>query len=214
MPDSGTNFAGGSVGPPLRCDAPLINIVGTKVALGPIRRELVPLYQKWMNDFDVTTTLGLIPRPWTLEAEQVWYDDAMKKTDEVRFTIYERTELIPIGTAGLRSINYFNGTAEFGISIGEKSLWNRGMGTEATRLVLGYGFRMAGLRNIMLRVFEFNDRAIRAYKKAGFQEIGRRRKVIRRGGEFCDEILMDCLIEEFDRGSADSKTTQNSPVGS
>ena len=32
-------------------DAPILNITGEKVALGPARRDLLPLYLKWMNDF-------------------------------------------------------------------------------------------------------------------------------------------------------------------
>ena len=41
---------------PVPAERPLINIEGECVALGPIRRELVPLYQKWDTDF---TVLGL-----------------------------------------------------------------------------------------------------------------------------------------------------------
>jgi RimJ/RimL family protein N-acetyltransferase len=35
---------------------PLVNIVGEKVALGPMRRDLVPLYQKW----DTTAEYGIV----------------------------------------------------------------------------------------------------------------------------------------------------------
>ena len=31
---------------------PIVNIVGEKVALGPLRRDLLPLYHKWSNDFE------------------------------------------------------------------------------------------------------------------------------------------------------------------
>lgn len=51
--------------PPIR---PLINIEGEKVALGPLLRELTPLYQKWDSDFEVNFTTGNA-RPITLEEE-------------------------------------------------------------------------------------------------------------------------------------------------
>ena len=70
-------------------DQPVINIVGDKVALGPHRRELLPFYLKWINDFEVTRTLGAAIRPMTLEAEEVWYERASR--GEVGFTIYERS---------------------------------------------------------------------------------------------------------------------------
>lgn len=37
----------------------------------------------------------------------------------------------------------------------------------------------------------------RAYEKAGFREIGRRRQCVWMGGELWDEIYMDCLATEF-----------------
>ena len=29
---------------------PILNVVGDLVALGPLRRDLLPLYQRWIND--------------------------------------------------------------------------------------------------------------------------------------------------------------------
>ncbi len=97
------------------------------------------------------------------------------------------------------NINHFHRTAEFGIMIGEKECWGKGYGTEATRLVLDYGFSSLGLHNIMLRAFSFNERALRAYRRAGFREFGRRREAIRLGGQAYDDVQMDCLATEFKR---------------
>ena len=49
----------------------------------------------------------------------------------------------------------------------------------------------------MLRVYSFNERAIRTYRRIGFQEIGRRRESHRLGGKAYDVIYMDCLAAEF-----------------
>lgn len=45
-------------------------IVGELVALGPLRRDLLPVYQRWINDFGAVRNLGIPPRPLTLEQEQ------------------------------------------------------------------------------------------------------------------------------------------------
>ena len=42
-------------------------------------------------------------------------------------------------------------------------------------------------------------RSIRAYQKAGFKEIGRRRECRMMGGKLWDEVHMDCLSSEFER---------------
>jgi diamine N-acetyltransferase len=175
--------------------SPVINITGEKVALGPIRRDLLPLYQRWMNDFEVTRTLGARLRPLTHEAEEAWYDEASKK--DILFTLYERATMRPIGNTGLHDIDHFHRGAEFGLLIGEKECWGKGYGTEATRLMLDYGFNALGLHNIVLTVFSFNERGLRAYTRAGFREIGRRREAFRLGGEPHDVVYMDCLSSEM-----------------
>jgi hypothetical protein len=47
----------------------------------------------------------------------------------------------------------------------------------------------------MLKAFSFNQRGIRAYRRAGFREIGRR-SAFRLAGEIYDVIYMDCLSTE------------------
>ena len=48
---------------------PIINIAGDKVALGPIRRDLIPLFQRWSNDFEVVRFLGTM-EPSTLSPKK------------------------------------------------------------------------------------------------------------------------------------------------
>ena len=179
---------------------PIINIVGEKVAMGPLRKDLLPIYQAWSNDFEVTRFLDNI-RPMSFEAEEEWYTRASKKETESTFTIYEKEQLRPIGTAGLGDINHAHRTAEFGIMIGDKESWGQGYGTEVTRLMLEYGFTCLGLHNIHLWVNAANERGIRAYQRAGFRMAGRLRQHLRLGGRAYDHILMDCLATEFDGGA-------------
>lgn len=116
-------------------------------------------------------------------------------SDEVHFTVYDLDDLAPVGTALLVRVNHHAGAAEFGITIGDRR--NQGLGTEATRLVLDWAFTVMGLHNVMLVTFSWNLPAIRAYTKAGFQEIGRRRGAVVTMGQRYDQVLMDAVAEEF-----------------
>ena len=131
----------------------------------------------------------------TAEALEGYYDHDTKDGSQVHFRIYDRATLKPIGGTNLTEIT--GSTATFAIGIGEKEFWGRGYGTEATRLVLEYGFKALGLHNIWLTVYSFNQRGIAAYRRAGFKEIGRRREVVNRFGKLFDLIYMDCLAWEF-----------------
>jgi RimJ/RimL family protein N-acetyltransferase len=84
-----------------------------------------------------------------------------------------------------------------GIVIGEKAYWNKGFGQEATRLLLDFGFNLLNLNSVILGTFAFNQRAIAAYRKVGFKEIGRRREGRILAGKKYDVIFMDILAEEF-----------------
>src|SRR3712207_6126379 len=162
----------------------IISLHGEKVALGPLRRDLLPLHVKWANDPDVTLTLEGWAGPSTLEDQQAWYERESKRDPtKVFFLIYELATLRPIGAVDLTNVSHFNRTAWFGIFIGEKDCWGKGYGTEATRLTLGYAFETLVLHNVTLSVHADNERAIRAYTRAGFTVVGRRREVIRRAGQ-------------------------------
>lgn len=175
---------------------PLVNIIGELVALGPLRRDLLPLYGRWINDFAAVRNLGT-PRPMTEEQEVAWFEGQARAERSTSFTIYERATWRPIGNTGLHEVDHRGRTAEFGILIGEAEARGRGYGTEAARLMLDYAFTALGLHSLMLRVHEFNLAGQRAYAKAGFREFGRRRQCVLMGGRLWDEIYMECLASEF-----------------
>lgn len=180
---------------------PIVSIIGEKVALGPFRRDLLPLMQRWVNDFAALRNLGRVA-PQTLEEETAWYERVVTGENQRNFLIYTRVQsadggLRPIGTTGLGNINYHNGRADFGILIGEADARGQGYGTEATLLTLDYAFTALGLRNVALTVGEWNIAGQRAYARVGFREYGRRRQCWPMGGRWWDEVHMDCLATEF-----------------
>jgi RimJ/RimL family protein N-acetyltransferase len=180
-------------------ESPILNLTGDKVALGPLRRDLLPLYQRWNNDFASIWLAGMKLQPQTLEAAEAWYDRLSQRENEVWFTLYERATLRPLGLTILLGIDRRHHTASFAIGIGEEEDRGKGYGTAATILTLDYGFTALGLHNIRLSVHACNERAIRAYTRAGFRPIGRRREAVRLGGQVYDSLQMDCLATEFDR---------------
>lgn len=177
---------------------PDVIVPGEKVFLGPIRRELAPVYRRWMNDLEVTLTLSVLSRlPMTDEDELDWVDAVRRDTRSRVFTVYERPDDRPVGNAGLHDIDFHSGTAEVGIVIGERSVWGRGYATEALGLLLDYGFTVLGLNQVWLRYLAFNERARRVYDQLGFREAGRLREAARVGQQRYDVVYMDLLAREF-----------------
>jgi len=103
-----------------------------------------------------------------------------------------------LGNCGLLNVDHINRNAEFGIFIGDGQSRGKGIGEEATRLILDFGFNAINLNHIWLRVFTFNKNAIGLYKKIGFKVIGAKRQSRIIGNNKIDELLMDILPNEFE----------------
>jgi RimJ/RimL family protein N-acetyltransferase len=119
-----------------------------------------------------------------------------------------------IGSCAFSQVDGENGSAMYHITIGEKDAWGQGYGTEATQLMLDHAFGVLGLHRIALTVFEFNERAIRAYARCGFIVEGRARESIWRDGRWWDELAMSVLSSEWHerRGSSPRRRVASAPV--
>jgi ribosomal-protein-alanine N-acetyltransferase len=102
-----------------------------------------------------------------------------------------------VGGAGLDSLKESDRKAHFVIGMFAPSHLGRGLGTEATRLVLDHAFRSMNLHRVDLRVLAFNDRAIASYRKCGFVQEGRERESCWLDGQWHDDIIMGVLATEF-----------------
>lgn len=169
-------------------------ITGARIYLSPMNPEDAPLYVKWLNDFSTTDGIGFSDRLTTLEGEKKWIAE---NAGNYQFAIVRLEDDELLGNCGIQSIDFKNRCAEIGLFIGEEENRNKGYGSEVLELLLEYGFDCLNLNNIMLSVFSFNERAIHTYKKAGFQEIGRRRQTYFVNGAYHDRIYMDILSEEY-----------------
>ena len=182
---------------------PDLIVTGERVALGPLRRELAPTYSRWLNHAEVRHAVEYFGIA-TPASEEAWVDkhavaSAERQPTTAAFTIYDLDDRGPVGTVALWEISHLYATGMFGILIGERR--GQGFGTEATHLMLDWGFHTLGLRNVMLQALAWNGAAIRAYEKAGFRRIGTRRRAAMSRGRRTDVVLMDAVPEDF-TGSA------------
>lgn len=178
-------------------EPPVICVTGDRLALGPLRRDLVDTVLRWHNDLSAGRNVGFA-EPLTVEQDLAHYEIVSNIPASVRFIAYERVNWRPVGRCSLNYIDHRNRTAEFGVLVGDPADRGKGFGTEMTRLMLDYAFTALGLHNVILNVAEFNEAGRRAYERAGFREIGRRRKAIQAGGQYWDQIYMECLSTEFE----------------
>lgn len=142
---------------------------------------------------------GSIPMR-SIDVKKVWEHEAAQGS--VEFGIYakydERGSLPTfIGTTGLYGHRDIYRSWEFRILIFHPDYLGKGIGTEATRLVVEYGFGRLNAHRIWLGVNADNKGAVACYKQAGFKPEGRLRDEIFCYGKYHDAIRMGILEGEF-----------------
>jgi RimJ/RimL family protein N-acetyltransferase len=100
-----------------------------------------------------------------------------------------------VGNARLHS---FDGdSARYAIGLFDPALLGQGLGTEVTKLVLGYAFDQLDLDRVSLAALSFNERAIGCYAKCGFMEIGREPAAVVVDGIPADDVIMAITSDQF-----------------
>jgi RimJ/RimL family protein N-acetyltransferase len=161
--------------------------------------EVSKSFAQWNRDSEFMRLLDTDPpRLHSSKAIKGWVEKELEKaTDMHWFAIRTLEDDRLLGDITLSVINWGSREAFVGIAIGERGFWGQGYGTDAMRLILRYGFMELNLRRISLTVFEFNQRALRSYEKAGFQLEGRQRQPMQREGRRWDILYMGILREEW-----------------
>ncbi|WP_223292378.1 GNAT family N-acetyltransferase [Salipaludibacillus neizhouensis] len=106
-----------------------------------------------------------------------------------------------IGRVALPFLDYEHRNTEILIMIGEKDYWGKGYGKEAFQLLLDYVFIELNLHRVGLKVFSFNEKAIRMYGKLDFQVEGKLRESLYRNGKWHNIYLMGLLKSEYLKGN-------------
>jgi diamine N-acetyltransferase len=186
-------------------------IYGNRIRLRGVEREDLPLFVQWLNDPEVIEGL-IFMHPMSTADETHWFEGLADRPPAERPLVIEiqfEGSWRMIGNCGFHNISTINRSAEVGIFIGDKSLWNSGYGTETMQILQKYGFESLNLNRIALVVYDDNPRAIRAYEKAGFVLEGRLRQAKYKHGKYGDEFIMSVLRSEWDANMASQEITSN-----
>jgi RimJ/RimL family protein N-acetyltransferase len=170
-------------------------LTGDLVVLRPVDERDYEALAVAMDDPEVTRFTG---SHGDLDEQfaRDWYRTRKDQTDRLDLAIVDKASGDVVGEAVLNKWDPDNQSCSFRIMIGPAGQ-NRGLGTESTRLIVGYGIEKLGLHRISLGVYAFNPRARRAYEKAGFQAEGVLRDALLWDGQWVDEIVMSVLAPDW-----------------
>jgi RimJ/RimL family protein N-acetyltransferase len=175
-------------------------LVGGRVRLRGVRDDGLPALARWEMDAGRLITLSnWVAPPSEAAARERIAKRSANEQDDLGFAI-ETLDHPPVlvgriwlSAAGARPKDR---CATAGIALGREYI-GRGYGTDAMRVIVGYGFREMGLHRIQLGVALFNLAGIRAYQEAGFVKEGRYRESVLHDGRWYDSVLMSILDHEW-----------------
>lgn len=171
-------------------------LIGDRIVLRPITVEDAPAMFASLSDEESMRLTGT-QQSFTFEQVEQYCQKIGVADDRVDFAITLKGDDTYIGEAILNEIDWTNRAANFRIALASETLFGKGYGTEATRLVVEYGLRTLDLHRIELEVFDFNPRAQHVYEKVGFVVEGVRRDVLLWDGEYHNAIVMGILKDEY-----------------
>ncbi|MCA0988425.1 GNAT family N-acetyltransferase [Guptibacillus algicola] len=168
-----------------------------KVYLRPVEEDDLDIFYTralWDREGRKLTGTQIV---FSRQGVQSWFDRISIDQSRIDLVVcLQKTDQI-IGDIAMLDIDHHNKKSVVRISIFEKEYWGKGYGTESMSLLVKYGFDVLNLNRIGLDVFSFNERAIKSYKKLGFQEEGRIREDLYYDGEYHDSIVMGILKRDF-----------------
>jgi RimJ/RimL family protein N-acetyltransferase len=160
-----------------------------------LRRSDLPRIVAWRHDDELRRGALWGDAPFGRREAQRWLRAASDDTDLSRLTlaIELRASARLVGLTTLTRIDRRFGTAYFGVVIGEKDCWGRGLASETLHLMLRRAAALS-LRKVLLEVAVDNPRAIAVYRRAGFETEGVLKCQLPRGPEFVDVIVMATFL--------------------
>lgn len=175
-------------------------LVGEKIYLREIEeKDLNENYQQWFNDDDVCRFNSHHHFPNYKENMVEYFERVIKSRNNLVLAIIDQENNKHIGNISLQDINLIDRVAELAIIIGDKSYWNRGVGSEAARLIINHGFKSLNLHRIYLGTSEENIGMRKLAEKLGFKKEGLARDFIFKNGLYHSLINYGLLDREYDK---------------
>ena len=149
---------------------------------------------RWRNTPSVRDNF-IFRQTFTPEMHRNWLKTKVATGEVVQYIIVDKAADTTVGSIYYRDIDHNFNSAEYGLFIGEESARGKGLGKEAIRMFIDFGFKTLGLHRISMRVLAENIASRRSNTAVGFVEEGTFRDMVCLDGVYHDVIFMARIAE-------------------
>lgn len=163
-------------------------IKSKKFILRPCKKTDLNSLVTSLNNKNVTKFMSRVPYPYAINDGKKWIRRCIQKNKKRKKAIFAvEIDGEVTGSVGLDPIKK-NHKAEIGYWLSEQH-WNKGIISEALRIVTDYGFIKLRLRRIQAHVFKQNKPSARILEKNGYKKEGLLKKYFYKNGAYSDAYL-------------------------
>jgi len=179
-------------------------VIGEKTYLRKLRQEdLTVDYLSWLNDPEVLEFSSRKSFPTGMEQLQKYYENLQSNPD-LFLAICMKDSDKHVGNMSLNTIFWLHRSAELSIVVGDKSVWGKGVASDAIQALCRHGFMTMNLHRIWAE--SPNPAFNRAVNKLGWTHEGLRREAFFYKGEFIDFECTSILAPEWIKLFGDKST--------
>ncbi|MBI2030912.1 GNAT family N-acetyltransferase [Candidatus Kaiserbacteria bacterium] len=174
-------------------------LIGERIYLRTIEEtDLNATYREWFNDEEVCRFNSHHRFPNYDQDMRRYYDEVIKSRSNLILAICHKETDTHVGNIALENIDPLNQSAEFAILIGDKEWWSKGIGRDASHLIIKHGFSALHLHRIYCGTQEDNLGMQKLADKLGFVKEGVSRDTIFKDGRFRNTISYGLLRDEYE----------------
>lgn len=171
---------------------------GDKIYLSPLTKEdISDEYISWLNDSEVCRDNSHATFPNTYARTLSYLESVEKSKNDIVFAVRWIKNDVHIGNISVQNINWINRSAEIAIIIGDKKYWNKGVGSEAYKLLIEYSFQTLNLNRLSSGQTITNKGMISVCEKNGMKKEGLQREALYKNGEYIDAVVYSVLLKDY-----------------
>ena len=138
-------------------------IKGEKCFLTAVNPDSIETLRNWRNNPKLRRYFREF-REISKSMQENWYNTrVLNNPNQFDFEIHDKESKALIGHCGLYYVNWVSRAAEFTIYVGDFNFRGMGIGSDALRTLIGYGFNDLNLNRIWCEVYS-NNEAIHIYE--------------------------------------------------
>jgi len=153
-------------------------------------------YYNWLNDHEISRFLETRFFPQSITSITKYVESLVDSRESVFLAVIEKKTNKHIGNAKIGPINWIHRAANFALILGDKSIWGKGYGTQAIKLLVDYAAYTLNLNRLNETAYSNHARTIKMCLNAGFKIEGVMKKSRFFRGEYVDEVVLGLNLQE------------------